>query len=68
MINADDVLLFVYEVNLIIVKPLGVKAYIKFLFAVYESKTDVLGRTTEKKFICTVDLTRFSCKYFQATA
>ena len=46
MVNADEVLLFVYEVNLILVKTLDVKTYIKFLFSVYESKTDLLGSIT----------------------
>ena len=47
MVNAFDVLLFFYEVILIVVKPLDVKSYIKSLFSVYEGKTDLLGSITK---------------------
>ena len=48
MVNAFDVLLFFYEVILIVVKPLDVKTYIKSLFSAYEGKTDLLGSITKK--------------------
>ena len=43
-----DVLLFVYEFNLTVVKPLDVKTDIKFLSSAYEGKTDLLSSITQK--------------------
>ena len=43
-----DVLLFVYEFNLTVVKPLDVKTDIKFLSSANEGKTDLLSSITQK--------------------
>ena len=43
-----DVLLFVYEFNLTVVKPLDAKTDIKFLSSAYEGKTDLLSSITQK--------------------
>ena len=43
-----DVLLFVYEFNLTVVKPLDVKTDIKFLSSAYEGKADLLSSITQK--------------------
>ena len=64
MVKVYDVLLFVYEFNLIVVKPLDVKSYVKFLSSVYEGKTDLLGSITQKIHMYN-SLMGFSCKYFQ---
>lgn len=46
-----DVLLFVYELILIIFYPLGVwTLYWSFLYSVSESKKDLLGNTIKKDF------------------
>ena len=48
MVSAYDVLLFDCQFNLIVVKPLDVKTYIKFLSSVNEGKTDLLSSITQK--------------------
>ena len=66
MVKAYDALLFVYEFNLIVVKLLDVKTYIKFLSSVYEGRTDLLGSITQKIHMYS-SLMGFSSKYFQVT-
>ena len=52
MVNTDEILLFIYEITLIVIKPVGVKTYINFLFSVYESKRNLSGCIIKKSHMC----------------
>lgn len=59
MVNTDEILLFIYEITLIVIKPVGVKTYINFLFSVYESKRNLSGCIIKKSHMYSSFSVRF---------
>ena len=59
MVNTDEILLFIYEITLIVIKPVGAKTYINFLFSVYESKRNLSGCIIKKSHMYSSFSVRF---------